>query len=277
MTTTATPVGDLHVEILGSGPPAVLWHSLFVDSGQWDRVRPALSKERTLVLVDGPGHGRSGPPPDRFTLDDCAAAAARALAALDLPAVDWLGNAWGGHVGLVAAARYPGLLRSLVSVAAPIAPLRGAERLRVGALVAAYRLAGPVPPLANAVVEAMLAPEVRRRDPQAVHTVRDAVAGADRRAMVRAMRSAMLGRPDLSDLLDRIGTPTLFLAGDDDPLYTLAHAAAAAGSVADGRSGVISGSRHLPPLENPAAFTERVLAFWATCATPVRSHEQERP
>ena len=35
--TVATRVGHLHVETAGSGPPAVLWHSLFVDSTTWSR------------------------------------------------------------------------------------------------------------------------------------------------------------------------------------------------------------------------------------------------
>ena len=60
MPTVSTRVGQLHVEIEGSGPPAVVWHSLFVDGTTWGRLRPALASARTLVLIDGPGHGRNG-------------------------------------------------------------------------------------------------------------------------------------------------------------------------------------------------------------------------
>lgn len=36
-TSVATQVGQLHVESIGTGPTAVLWHSLFVDSRSWHR------------------------------------------------------------------------------------------------------------------------------------------------------------------------------------------------------------------------------------------------
>lgn len=62
-----TRVGELAVEMEGEGPPAVLWHSLMVDSCQWDRVRAELRSHRTLIVIDGPGHGASGPPPAGFT------------------------------------------------------------------------------------------------------------------------------------------------------------------------------------------------------------------
>ena len=58
-----TRLGPLHVETVGSGPPAVLWHSLFVDSATWNRVRVPLAAERRLILIDGPNHG--GSPPTR--------------------------------------------------------------------------------------------------------------------------------------------------------------------------------------------------------------------
>lgn len=46
----ASRVGTLHVRQTGSGPTAVLWHSLFVDSASWRRVEPRLSEDRRLIL-----------------------------------------------------------------------------------------------------------------------------------------------------------------------------------------------------------------------------------
>lgn len=62
-----TPVGRLAVRTRGEGPPAVLWHSLFVDDRSWHRVEDELAAERRLILVTGPGHGRSGDPGRRYT------------------------------------------------------------------------------------------------------------------------------------------------------------------------------------------------------------------
>lgn len=35
----------------------MLWHSLFVDSHSWLRLRRLLGHDRRLILIDGPGHG----------------------------------------------------------------------------------------------------------------------------------------------------------------------------------------------------------------------------
>ncbi len=67
-----TQVGPLAVRVLGQGPAAVLWHSLFVDDRSWARVENELATQRRLVIITGPGHGASGDPGRRYTLDDCA-------------------------------------------------------------------------------------------------------------------------------------------------------------------------------------------------------------
>ena len=88
------------MQTVGSGPPAVLWHSLFVDSATWMRVRQPLAATRRLVLIDGAAHGRNPPVPRRFTLGDCAGAAADVLDHLVIgEPVDWLGNAWAATSG----------------------------------------------------------------------------------------------------------------------------------------------------------------------------------
>src|SRR5258708_39181927 len=122
-----TRLGPLDVQAVGSGPAAVPWPSLFVDSATWARVAQPLAATRRLVLIDGPAHGGNPPVPHRFTLDDCVGTAADVLDhfAIDQP-VDWLGNAWGGHVGILFAAAHPGRSRPLTAVGAPVHALTAA-------------------------------------------------------------------------------------------------------------------------------------------------------
>ncbi|GAY09128.1 alpha/beta fold hydrolase [Pseudonocardia sp. N23] len=252
-----TGIGTVYVEVDGAGPPALLWHSLFLDARQWDRVRATLGAHRTLVLLDGPGHGRAGRPPRRFGFDDCADAAAQVLRALDLgPEVDWVGNAWGGHVGYAFAARHA--IRSLVAIAAPPTPLPPAQRRRIALLTAAFRVAG-ARPLTGPVVDALLSPTV---DADTTTLVREAFRGGDRVGMHRVMRSMMLARPDLSERLDRIGVPTLLIAGAEDPMWTSERAARAATGLVDGRVVTIPGAGHIPPLERPAETAAAILELW---------------
>ena len=85
-----TKVGRLHVELDGDGPPAVLWHSLFVDSATWSALRVVLRADRQLIIIDGPGHGKSSAPPPDFDLAECADAAIR---------VAEIEDHWGSLVG----------------------------------------------------------------------------------------------------------------------------------------------------------------------------------
>ena len=42
--TIETTVGRLAVRVVGDGPAAVLWPSLFMDERSWDRLLPTLSR-----------------------------------------------------------------------------------------------------------------------------------------------------------------------------------------------------------------------------------------
>lgn len=260
-----TRLGRLHVEVLGEGPVLVLWHSLFVDSRTWARLLPDLASRHRLVVVDGPSHGGSAPVRRRFTLQDCAGCALDVLDHLGIAGpVDWLGNAWGGHVGIVLAAAHPDRVRTLVAVGTPVHPLSPAEHRRIGLMVAAYRVVGAVRPLAREVSGALLGPALRDRDPAADHLVVDSLRRADRRGLHAAMHSLMLDRPDSSDAVRRITAPTLFVAGIDDPLWTPAQAAAAAELLPAGTSAEVPGGGHVAPLLDPdSALLDLVEAFHA--------------
>ncbi len=103
----------------------VLWDSMVVDSNSWSRVVPALAVHRTLYLVDGPSSGDSDPLDRASDIAGCSDAAAQVLEALREQVagpVDWVGNAWDGHVEMYLAATHPELIASLVAISAPITP-----------------------------------------------------------------------------------------------------------------------------------------------------------
>ena len=250
-------------------PIAVLWHSLFVDERSWDRVVPDLAHDRRLILITGPGHGVSGDPGRRYTIQDCADAAATVLHTLGVSdPVDWVGNAWGGHVGLVLAARRPEMIRTLVTAGTPVHPWARAVRLQTQLLLLPlYRLLGPVGLISNAVVEGNLSTATRTHDALATDLVRDAFARADRARMSNAIVSIGLRRKDLTPLLGSVQAPTLILTGADHPSWTPSQAESAAALLPHGSSGVVADAAYLLPLEAPTDFTRRVRQFWAEHST----------
>jgi len=263
-TEASTSVGRLTIDLYGSGSPVVLWHSLFVDARSWKRLLPLLPGGRRLVVITGPGHGRSGDPGTRYDLAACARAATEVLDHVGISErVDWVGNAWGGHVGIRVAAAYPDRLRSLVTISTPVQPLGLGQRLQMRGLLLAHRAMGPAPFILDGVVDAMLAPVTRSEDPGAVSLLRNSVAEADPRLLRNAVISISLHREDLSPLLPRIEVPTFMITGADDEGWTPAQLEAAIGAVRDGRAAVVSDAAYLPPLERPAAVAELLSGFWS--------------
>ena len=261
-----TRLGPLDVRVVGDGPPAVLWHSLFVDSTTWRRVEPALAERRRLIVLDGPNHGANPRVRTAFGLDDCVGVATDVLDHLGVDGpVDWVGNAWGGHVGILFAAAHPGRCRSLAAIGAPVHALSPADRRQITLLAALYRVFGPravVRPLADALVGA--------GDPEATAVVAGAFTRAGRRGMYDATRWLSLGRPDLTPVLPRVGTPTLLTTGTDDPMWTVADARSAAAHLPHGALVVLPGDGHVGPLLRAAPeVAEVVTRLWGDPAGAV--------
>ena len=269
-----TRVGDLAVRVVGDGPPAVLWHSLFVDARSWDRVVDELAHDRTLVIITGPGHGASADPGHGYSLDDCAAAAGEVLDTLgiDQP-VDWLGNAWGGHVGVVFAATWPARCRTLITFGTPIQGYGRSERLLFRALLAVYRVIGMRDVLSRSICETLLSASTRAHDPAAVVLVLDSLRTMRRGHLSNAMHSISIRRPDLSDRLAAITCPTLFVTGTDHAEWSGERATASARALRAGAAVVVPDTAYLTPLEAPSAVIDLVREWWASAhaqAAPTR-------
>ena len=261
-----TAVGRLAVTTVGKGAPAMLWHSLSVDERSWQRVIPELAEGRHLIVVNGPGHGESDDPGRRYDLSQCARAAGEVLDALGVTEpVDWVGNAWGGHVGIRFATTYPRRIRSLVTIGTPVQSLSALEWVRTRVLLLAYRLLGAAGFILDGVVETMLSPATRAGDPEAVALVRSSVAGADRHEMHNAVVSISLHREDLAALLPAVTVPTLMITGAQHSGWTPAQAAAVIATLPAGQVAVAPNAAYLVPLEQPQVVLGLVRDFWA-CA-----------
>ena len=274
----ATRLGPLTVESRGSGPPAVLWHSLFVDSTTWCRLTPLLQAERRLLLIDGPNHGGHPPLRQPFTLEDCVGAAVDVLDELDIRGpVDWLGNAWGGHVGVLFAAAHRERCRTLTAIGAPIHAYSNADRRRTRLLSLLYLAGGPRP-VSRPLVDALLGPRARSEDPTGAAIVAAAFARAERRGMYDAVRWLSLHREDMTDVLDTLDTPTLLTTGPNDPMWTAAAARASAAHLRTGAMAILPGAGHVGPLLQAAPEVARlVTAFWHDPQGTITAQDRARP
>ncbi|WP_448005063.1 alpha/beta fold hydrolase [Agromyces bauzanensis] len=263
----ATRLGALHVRVIGTGRSTVLWSSMFVDSHTWDPIVPLLMQgdttARRFLLIDPPGLGLSEPLRRRSSIAEAADAARDALDALgaDDP-VDWVGNAFGGHVGLNLATD-PTVLRSLVAISSPTEPITPDLRRKIGLLKPILRIAGPVAPVRDAIVSGMLT-EASASTPDILSVVVDSLQRPTRESMGNALRSFIIDRADVTDRLADIRVPSLFVASGDRGDWRPADAERAAALTPNATAVTIARSRTLIPLEQPESLAERILGFWAT-------------
>lgn len=269
----STRLGRLHIRVTGTGPPVVLWHSMFVDSSSWDRVLPTLVGTRTLYLVDAPSCGSSDPLRQSTDISGCADAAIELLDEMQRRwgngSVDWLGNAWGGHVGMEVAARRPDLISTLVAISAPTHPIDKALRRKIRMLLPLYRLVGLRGPVRSAIEETIFTDHTRAHDRAAVQMLRDAIGQVGRRATTLAIETAILNRTDLTWAAQASKCPTLFVTTDDRGEWTPEEARAVVATMVDAREVTVSGARVIPALEQPERLAEVVSEFWSSHARPI--------
>ncbi|GAA4116529.1 alpha/beta fold hydrolase [Knoellia locipacati] len=260
-TSVRTRLGRLHVRSTGTGTPTVLWSSMFVDSHTWDRMIPLLPTGRRYLLVDPPGLGRSEALDHASDITGAADAATDLLDGLGVhDPVDWVGNAFGGHVGFTLAARQ-GVLRSLVAISSPAQPVAPALRRQISILLPILRAAGPVGPVRSAVLTAMLT-DASAADDAIRRVVEESMGRPTRRSMALAVRSFILNRVDVTGELPDITVPSLFVSSDDRGDWTPQDAQAAADLVPGAEAVVVAGARTLVPLEQPEEVAAHVRRFW---------------
>ena len=264
-----TAAGTLAVHVLGAGLPTVLWHGVYADSSTWGYVLPALLPGRQLLVVDGPGWGRSarlrrGTGPDQVGL------AARQVVEALAPGgrVDWVGSGWGGRVGLELAARSPALVRSLVVAMADPAAMPPPARRRVRRTLRGLRVVGPVGGVGRAVVADQLS-SASRTEPQTVGALLDALLLAGRFQAARSVLRFDVRRPDLTGLLPRVTAPLLLVAGDEASPWPEPVAARAAALAPFARTVRVPGAGAQVALDRPGAFARVVREFWSSLDGPL--------
>jgi pimeloyl-ACP methyl ester carboxylesterase len=254
-----TDLGRLYVRRTGTGPPVVLWHSLFVDSQSWGPLINALARDRTVYAIDGPSHGKSDAVPRDFTFAELVLATEQALDRLGLTEpVDWVGNAWGGHIGIRLATG--SRLRSLTTIGTPVQGFNLREKLtRAWPLVEIYRFTGPSGFIMKQLFDSLLGAESIAAQPELAETIMASFRNADRKAMFHAMRSMMLKRTGIEDLLPSIKVPTLVMPVRDDITgWRPDEARQTCAVIPNCRVEEIAGTGHISPL---LIDTDRILEF----------------
>jgi 3-oxoadipate enol-lactonase len=247
----------------GQGPPVVLVHGHSADLRLWDLQVPALVESGYRVIrYDVRGHGRSAAPPSGYTWENYTLDLRDLLDSLKVEApAHIVGLSMGGGIALQFALDFPERVSSLVLVDSALPGFDYSPEFAgaIEELVAAVRAEG-----SHAAFERLWLThplfDGARRFPERFELLRTmlltytAADYLDETPYTPPDRQAV-------DRLAEVRAPTLVLVGElDIPDFQII-AEILAANIAGARLHVIADSGHIPPLEQPEAFNQALLAF----------------
>ena len=95
----------MHYTRTGRGKPLLLVHGLGATCGSWDTISPALSRDREIIALDLPGHGKTPEEADSGTFEGLARSLDDWLEVENLTGIDMVGSSLGGRLVLEMARR----------------------------------------------------------------------------------------------------------------------------------------------------------------------------
>jgi 3-oxoadipate enol-lactonase len=261
-----TRVGRLFYEERGerkrAGDPAiVLLHGLLFDGGMWrGQVEPLSAFGRVLVF-DGPGHGKSEPPP-RFMLEEHADAIFDAFGDLKVDRAVLVGLSWGGMLAMRFALQHPGNVAglALLDTSANEEPL--GQKIKNRAFIAMHRRIGfPYGMFLKEVAPKMFSDRTLNERPELVQAAYRRAMGFDRKGAARAALAVVVKRTNILDKIPRISAPTLVMCGTEDRATAPRESEAIAKNIPGARLVMLEGLGHMSPVEDSDAVNAHLVPF----------------
>ncbi|MEE3625369.1 alpha/beta hydrolase [Nitrospirillum sp. BR 11752] len=110
----------LHVRVEGKGPPVLLLHGTGVNLHEWDPLVDRLSDRYTLIRVDWPPYGLSGPNPHGYTTAEAARLVGLVLDQLAVGPLTVVATSNGCNVALELNAANPDRIRAMAFSMLPL-------------------------------------------------------------------------------------------------------------------------------------------------------------
>jgi len=250
--------GDLRVRYERAGPEGAPWvvlsHSLGMDLSMWDEQVGPLAVSFHVLRHDTRGHGRTTVTPGPYSLEQLARDVLGLMDGLGLRRAHFCGLSLGGQIGMWLGAHAPERIERLV-LCNTGARIGTAERW--DERIAAVRQGG-MASIGSSVPERWFSPEFRASSPGIVENARavfEATPPEGYAGCCAAIRDA-----DLHPGLAAIRSPTLVIAGSQDPATPPADGRCLAAAIPNARYHELQAS-HLSCLEAADGFTSALAGF----------------
>lgn len=263
---------ELAMAEIGQGPgvPVVLIHPWGFSMKVWSDVAPTLAKDRRVVLVDLPGHGKSEKLAAYYPMERMAAAVLDVMEAAELRSAVLIGNSLGGATALTTTLVEPARVQGLVLIGAPGGKMVPDSIRRAAGQLATPRELHSLSDLGWAtgvwMVRAASTPlgMALSQDLRRLRTAYEHQAWS--RSTIASLRSVAEWAPDLS----RIKAPTTVIHGAWDLVVWRSSSLAMAQQISGARFVSLEECGHMIEVECPGQLLEQIALALAPIDANVR-------
>jgi pimeloyl-ACP methyl ester carboxylesterase len=245
--------------IAGRGPPLVLIHGVGLDHRMWQAQVYFFARNRSVVCYDLLGHGESPRISAGTGLAVFVNQLDRLSAALGLERATILGFSFGGLIAQGFALQRSANIDKLVLMST-VYDRTEAERRGVQARLAKARGEG-ASAIHRAAIERWFSPAFLAGQPEQAQALLHQLEENDEESFLTAYELFASADREFVGKLERIGCPTLILAGENDPGSTPAMAWQMAKEISNSRVSIIGGGRHMMPLEMAQEVNREIARF----------------
>jgi len=206
--------------------------------------------------------------PRDFTFEECLAAVEQAPDRLGLcEPVDWVGKRV-GRASRYQSGRVPeAAAEDPATIGTPVRGFSLVEKWTKGwPLVHLYRWLGPTALITKTLSDSLLGQEAVTAEPAQAAVIMESFRSADRIGMLHAVRSLMLKRSGIEDLLGQVAVPTLVMSARDDVMgWRPDEAKDTCAAIPDCRVEEVAGTGHVSPLLiDHHRIGQLLTEFWET-------------
>lgn len=206
---------EIYYKVMGEGQPVVLLHGFAEDSNIWNEQVSFLQQQCQLIIPDLPGSGKSGMlQKDNAIIDDFAASVNALLATQNIERCILVGHSMGGYITLAFAERYAEKLQAfglVHSTAFADNDEKKASREKGIQMMEEY---GVFPFLKNTTPN-LFSGSYKKQYPERVTQLIEQGKNFSKESLIQYY-TAMMNRPDRTEVLVKSNVPVLFIIGSED-------------------------------------------------------------
>jgi len=257
---------QLSFQKIGTGTPLILLHGFTGDTTTMMPLGLGLNEDRTIYLIDLPGHGETGLLDDvsLYGFEETIDLLRNFLIHSNLDQVDLLGYSMGGRIALGFAIRYPELVKKLVLISSSAGLTTTSEqqmRQRTDNALANQILEEGIEVFVDDWMQQPLFASQLRLDPTIIEKQRQQRLRNSPEGLAASLRGVGTGsQPSLWDQLELVTAETLLVVGEDDSKFRRLAMKMAAG-IPKSAISVIDEAGHATHLENISASTQTIRSF----------------